>query len=218
MMRKGTRVMKSLRMASAMLFAGMALGSYGMAQQPPQQQQENQHQKPVQKPAQKDETQGMPGMQEHASHPMNVQTVKPEFPRMGKAQEQAKAPLMSLASLQQAAAETNPTLRQAEAELRAAKARQQQSGLYPNPTVGYTGDEIRGGSVGGGKQGFFVQQTIVTGGKLGLSRNVYAQDAKLAEIETQEQRTRVDSAVKMAFYRVLAAQELLDARRDLAHI
>src|SRR5881396_3111309 len=83
-MQKGTTVMKSLRMASAMLFTGMTLASYGMAQQPLQQQQGNQPQKPAQKPAQKDKMQGMPGMQEHAGHPMNPRTVKPEFPRMGK--------------------------------------------------------------------------------------------------------------------------------------
>jgi len=109
-------------------------------------------------------------------------------------------------------------LRQAEAEIRAAKARQRQSGLYPNPTVAYTGDEIRGGSVGGGKQGFFVQQTVITGGKLGLSREVFGKEVKLAEIEAEEQKTRVQSAVKMAFLRVLAAQELLDARRDMAKV
>ena len=109
----------------------------------------------------------------------------------------------------------NPTLRQAEAEIRAAKARRQQAGLYPNPTVGYTGDEMRGGSVGGGKQGFFVQQTIVTAGKLGLSRDVFGKEATLATIEADEQRIRVESAVQMAFIRVLAAQEMLDARRDL---
>jgi cobalt-zinc-cadmium efflux system outer membrane protein len=109
-------------------------------------------------------------------------------------------------------------LRQAELEIRATKARQQQAGLYPNPTVGYTGDEIRGGSVGGGKQGFFVQQTIVTGGKLGLSRDVFGKEVKLAELEAEEQKIRVQSAVKIAFLRVLAAQELLDARRDLASI
>ncbi len=91
-------------------------------------------------------------------------------------------------------------------------------GLYPNPSVGYAGDEIRGGSVGGGKQGFFVQQTIVMGGKLGKSRAVFGAEAKLAEIEAQEQQTRVETAVKMAFLRVLAAQEWLDARRDLAKI
>ncbi|MGC1088163.1 MAG: TolC family protein, partial [Candidatus Acidiferrum sp.] len=112
----------------------------------------------------------------------------------------------------------NPTMRQAEAEIRAAKARRQQAGLYPNPSVGYTGDEIRGGSIGGGKQGFFVQQTIVTGGKLAKTREVYGVESKLAEIEAQEQRARVETAVKMAFLRVLAAQEWLDARRDLAKI
>jgi cobalt-zinc-cadmium efflux system outer membrane protein len=63
-----------------------------------------------------------------------------------------------------------------------------------------------------------VQQTIVTAGKLGKSRDVLGREAKLAEIEAQEQRTRVETAVKMAFLRVLAAQEWLDARRDLAKI
>ena len=157
--------------------------------------------------------------QEHGEHPHGaIAAVKPEYPRMGRAQERAQGALVTLEQVQKIAGESNPTLRQAEAEIRAAKARQQQAGLYPNPTLGYTGDEIRGGSVGGGKQGFFVQQTVVTGGKLGLSRQVYGKDVKLAEIEAEEQKVRVESAVKMAFLRVLAAQELLDARRDLAKI
>jgi cobalt-zinc-cadmium efflux system outer membrane protein len=139
------------------------------------------------------------------------------FPRMGRSQENAPA-LFTLDSAQRMTAETNPTLRQAEDQIRASKARQHQAGLYPNPTVGYVGDEIRGGSVGGGKQGFFVQQTIVTGGKLSRSEEVYAKDLRIAEIEAEEQKLRVQDAVKTAFYRVLAAQELLDARRDLAKI
>src|SRR6266436_2988335 len=158
----------------------------------------------------------MPPQEQH--HQMNISVVKPEYPRMGRSQENAKGSLITLEQVQKIAIESNPTLRQAEAEIRAAKARQQQSGLYPNPTVAYTGDEIRGGSVGGGKQGFFVQQTVVTGGKLGLSREVFGKDVKLAEIEAEEQKMRVQSAVKMAFLRVLAAQELLDARRDMATI
>jgi cobalt-zinc-cadmium efflux system outer membrane protein len=156
----------------------------------------------------------MPRQETHA----HMETVKPEYPRMGRAQENAKGALVTLEQVQKIANESNPTLRQAEAETRAAKARQQQSGLYPNPTVAYTGDEIRGGSVGGGKQGFFVQQTVVTGGKLGLSREVFRKEAKLAQIEAEEQKIRVQSAVKMAFLRVLAAQELLYARRDMAAI
>ncbi len=151
-------------------------------------------------------------------HQMNIPVVKPEYPRMGRAQENARGSLITLEQVLKIAGESNPTQQQAKAEIRASKARQQQSGLYPNPTVAYTGDEIRGGSVGGGKQGFFVQQTVVTGGKLGLSREVFGKDVKLAEIEAQEQKMRVQSAVKMAFVRVLAAQELLDARRDMAAI
>ena len=151
-------------------------------------------------------------------HHMNIPAVTPVYPRLGRAQENAKSPLFTLDQAQKLAAESNPTLRQAETEIRAAKARQQQSGLYPNPTVGYAGDEIRGGSFSGGKQGFFVEQTIVTGGKLSRSKDVYAKEILLAEIEAQEQKIRVETSVKTAFYRVLAAQELLDARRDLAKI
>ncbi len=158
----------------------------------------------------------MPAQEPH--HGMKMAPVRPEYPRMGRAQENAKSALVTLEQVQKIASESNPTLRQAQAEIRAANARQQQSGLYPNPTMAYTGDEIRGGAVGGGKQGFFLQQTVVTGGKLRLSRGVFGKDVKLAEIEGEEQEMRVQSAVKMAFLRVLAAQELLYARRDMAMI
>ncbi|MGC1620239.1 MAG: TolC family protein [Candidatus Acidiferrum sp.] len=158
----------------------------------------------------------MPEQMQH--HQGEAPLVKPEYPEMGRAQKRAGAQAVTLEQVEKMASETNPTLRQAAAEIRAAKARQEQAGFFPNPSVGYTGDEIRGGSIGGGKQGFFVQQTIITGGKLGKNRAVYGSEAKLAELEAQEQRTRVETAVKMSFLRVLAAQEWLDARRDLAKI
>lgn len=203
--------MKSSRIIFAASLAALMLGGYTAAQQP---QQDH----PAQKPAQKDKMQDMPGIQERTGHQMNMQTVKPQFPRMGKAQEEAKGPLLNLTSLQQIATENNPTLRQAETEIRAAKARQQQSGLYPNPTAGYTGDEIRGGSIGGGKQGFFISQPIVTAGKLGKNRKIFGEEIRLSEVEAQEQKMRVENAVRIRFYRALAAQEMLEAQRDLARI
>jgi cobalt-zinc-cadmium efflux system outer membrane protein len=206
--------MKSSMKIFAALFAGMVLIGHATAQQP---QPEHQHPAPAQQPTQKP-MQDMPGMQEHAGHPMNMQTVKPQFPRMGKAQEEAQGPLVNLSELQKVAAENNPTLCQAETEIRAAQARRQQSGLYPNPTVGYTGDEIRGGSIGGGKQGFFVSQPIVTAGKLGKSRKILAEEVRLSEVEAEEQKMRVENAVRIVFYRVLAAQEMVEAQRDLARI
>jgi cobalt-zinc-cadmium efflux system outer membrane protein len=205
--------MKSFSRTLAALLAAFTIGGFAAARQP---QQEHEH--PPQKPAQQNSMQDMPGMQEHAGHQMNIEPVKPEFPRMGKAQEEAKGPLLSLASIEEIAKGSNPTLRQAEVEIRAAKARQRQSGLYPNPTIGYTGDEIRGGSIGGGKNGFFVSQAIVTAGKLGKNRNIFGEEIRLAEVEAEEQKMRVENAVRIGFYRVLAAQEMLEAERDLARI
>lgn len=155
--------------------------------------------------------------QEHMHHG-DIQAVQPVYPRMGRAQEQAKGKLFTLDEAQRLAAESNPTLRQAEAEIRAAQSRRQQAALYPNPTIGYAGDEIRGGAISGGKQGFFIQQSIVTGGKLAKTRVVFEKEVQLAQIEAEEQKLRVQNAVKTAFYRVLAAQELLETRRGLAQI
>ena len=169
--------MKSFTRSLRAVFAASMMAGYAAAQQP--QEPKHQQQKPEPNPAQDQSKQQM----QHGEHQMTMRTVEPVYPRMGKAQEQAKGPLMMLTTLQQLAADSNPTLRQAEAEIRAAKARQQQAGLYPNPTVGYTGDEIRGGSVGGGKQGFFVSQPIVTAGKLGKNRKIFGEEIRLAEVE-----------------------------------
>jgi outer membrane protein, heavy metal efflux system len=168
-------------------------------------------------------SQEMPHMQDaqqpHSQHEqMQMRPLPAAFPRIGRTQEQAHGTLFTLEEAQRLASESNPTLLQAEAEIRAAKARQKQAGLYPNPTVGYTGDEIRGGSVSGGKQGFFVQQTIVTAGKLSNSRKVLDKETEIAAIEAEEQKMRVETAIKLAYLRVLAAQELLDVRRELANI
>ena len=162
--------------------------------------------------------QASPMPQEHKHHHGEIQPVQPFYPRMQRAQERAAGKLFTLDEAQRLASDSNPTLRQAEAEIRAAKSRQQQAGLYPNPTLGYTGDEIRGGSISGGKQGFFVEQSLVTAGKLSKSKDVLGKEIRLAEIEAEEQKLRVQSAVKTAYYRVLAAQELLDARSDLSKI
>lgn len=155
----------------------------------------------------------------HAQHTMGrIPTVKPEFPRLGKSQENPASPLIGLEELEQTALANNPTLRQAEAEIGTSKARQRQSGLYPNPRVGYTGEEIRGGSFGGGQHGFFVSQRFVTAGKLGLNRKIFGQEVRISEIEAEEQRLRVLNGVRLAYYRVLATQEMLETEKDLLRI
>jgi len=159
----------------------------------------------------------MPGMpMQHENSTEQSRTV--EFPRLARAQSNSNASLFTLDRALEAARQHNPTYRQADAGIRAAHAREQQSTLFPNPTVGYSGDEIRGGQSHGGKQGFFVEQTIITAGKLARARDVFTKEMRLAEFEAEEQKVRVETAVKIVFYRVLAAQELSDSATDLARI
>ncbi len=191
----------------AILLAAVLLGSVFIFAQRTAAQTQQPQQKP---PAQ------MPGMESMQHGP--IPTVKPEFPRLGKSQENSAALLIRLEELEQMALARNPTLAQAEAEIQTSKARQLQVGLYPNPRAGYVGEEIRGGSFGGGQQGFFVSQSFVTGGKLGLNRKVAGEDVRISQIEAEEQKLRVVNAVRQEYYHVLSMQERLDTKRDLLRI
>ena len=127
----------------------------------------------------------------------------------------AKRPAMASADFEAVAEANNPTLKQANALVRESQAQARQAGLYPNPTAGYQGEQIRGGSYGGGEQGGFIQQTIVLGGKLGLRRDVYEQQSKSDQIGVEEQTSRVRNDVQHAFYDALAAQAAVELRQRL---
>ena len=109
----------------------------------------------------------------------------------------------------------NPTLQQAAAMVRRSQAEAAQAALYPNPSIGYEGDQIRGGSYGGGEQGGFVAQTIVLGGKLGLRRDVYQQQKQSDQIAAEAQEKRVHSEVTQSFYHALSAQQTVLVRGRL---
>src|SRR5712671_1733980 len=125
---------------------------------------------------------------------------------------------ITLEELQQMALQKNPTFGQSAANIQAAQGRKKQSGLYPNPIVGYQGEQIRGGSFHGGEQGFFVQQDIVMGGKLGLNRKIFDQELKQAETEADEQKLRVTTNVRMSYIQALAAQQTLELRHNLSNL
>jgi len=127
-------------------------------------------------------------------------------------------PGLRLEDLEQVALTNNPTMAQAQANLRVAAGLAKQAGLYPNPTVGYYGDEIRGGFTRGGKQGGFVSQTIVTGGKLRAARRVAELQAAEVETSGQVQRLRIVNNVRVSFYEVLAAQRSVEVRQNLAKL
>jgi outer membrane protein, heavy metal efflux system len=126
---------------------------------------------------------------------------------------------LTLSDLERMALAHNPTLGESRADLRASGGRRLQSGLYPNPTIGYEGREITGGDVyRGGEHGIFVEQSIVTGGKLRLSRQVFASEEAQAKAVAAAQQARVINSVRLAYYQALAAQQQVDLKSNLADL
>jgi len=134
-------------------------------------------------------------------------------------QDSISEPSLRLEDLERLALKKNPTIPQAAAAIREAQGREVQAGLYPNPILGYTGQELQPQVQGKTSEHFlFIEQTIVTGGKLRLGRNIFAQERLRAEIEQQAQIQRVLNTVRMIYYEVLGAQRLVDLRAELASI
>jgi outer membrane protein, heavy metal efflux system len=152
----------------------------------------------------------MAGMQMDHSSPPQSPAPAPQL-----LQGVATRPPVKLEAFLTMADRNNPTLRQAAALIRRSEAEARQAALYPNPTVGYEGDQIRGGSYGGGEQGGFVAQTIVLGGKLGLRRNIYEQQKQSGTIAAQAQLLRVHNDVTQMFYSALSAQHTVEVRGRL---
>lgn len=157
---------------------------------------------------------------------MNLKTYFPLIVRLcsmammltGVASAQSGDAGMSLDQIEKIALANNPTMAQVQANLRAAAGLARQAGLYPNPTIGYYGDEIRGGYTRGGKQGGFVSQTIVLGGKLGAARRVAERFRDEVDTSAQVQRLRILNNVRALFYQALAAQRLVNVRQNLARL
>lgn len=128
------------------------------------------------------------------------------------------------------ASERNPTLRQAAAQVEAARSRSLQAGLYPNPRIGYVGEQIGVPSelsgagtfartrTPGELQGGFVEQEIVTAGKLRLSRAKFAEEAEAARWRAAAQELRVRNGVGIRYFELLAAQRLLVLKRELSRV
>jgi outer membrane protein, heavy metal efflux system len=122
---------------------------------------------------------------------------------------------VSLADLEQLALELNPTLVQAGAQVRISRGKAIQAGLAPNPTVGYVAEQIGAEGTAGELHGMFVEQQIVTGGKLQLSRAKFIQEARQAELQVLAQRFRVLQGVRLAYYEALVRQRRLALRQHL---
>lgn len=134
------------------------------------------------------------------------------------AQPEAGPPL-TLPQLEEMALANNPTIRQAETGVAAARGRARQAGAWPNPVIGYTGEEIAAGEIiQRGAHGVFVDQTIPLGGKLRLSRAVFDREVDQAESVQQRQQLRILSSVRTLFYEVLTTERRVNVLAQLAQL
>ena len=126
---------------------------------------------------------------------------------------------ITLQQLEQLAIKNNPTVAQAEAALRAARGRLQQSGLYPNPVVGYMAEELAFRDPGSTSEHmFFAEQEILLGGKIGKAKKVFGSELRQAEILNEAQKTILLNAVRAGYYQVLGSQYQVEARQRLARL
>lgn len=129
----------------------------------------------------------------------------------------APAKKLSLDELVGMAQARHPAIGAAAARVDGARGAWVQTGLGPNPIVGYEADEM--GSEGtAGFQGGFVEKTFITGGKLGLNRGVASQELAKAQAELAAAQQRVANDVRTAYYDVLVAQRSLDVANTLVRI
>lgn len=121
----------------------------------------------------------------------------------------------TLADLQRIAAENSPQLRQAAADVEAARGAVIQAGAYPNPTMGYVANASNDGSTPTA-QGVLLQQTVKTFGKLKLQSAAAEMDLANAELALKKARNDLATQVRSGYFNLLVAREAVRVQRALA--
>lgn len=136
---------------------------------------------------------------------------------LGDAPPQPVTTAVTLEQLEGMALQSNPSLAEAGQRVRAAQGAWIQAGLYPNPSIGYSGEEIGGGG-SAGMHGMMISQQIVRGGKLALARSTAAAAVARAQEEFAAQRLRVLTDVRVAFYEAMVAQMVVEEATKLLRV
>ena len=115
---------------------------------------------------------------------------------------------MSLEDFESLALANNPTICQLAATTQKAAGFRTQVGLRANPIVGYQGTQLA--EQGTDQHTAFVQQEIVTGGKLDLNRRVLNEALRAQLLEVEAQKLRVSTDIRIRFFEALASQRRID--------
>lgn len=121
----------------------------------------------------------------------------------------------TLTVLQQIAATKSPTLHAAAFAVETARGNLIQARAYPNPTVGWNVQPSNDGSTAG-VQGPFIDQKIMTSGKLKKAAAAAEMDLANAELALRRARSDLATQVRNAYFAVLVAKETVRVNKALA--
>ena len=127
----------------------------------------------------------------------------------------AEPAAMTFAELAALAGNSHPDVKIARAAVIAAQGRFIQSGLYPNPIIGYYGTDLNEQAIRAGKEGINIIQLIVTNNKLGLARAAASKGVAAADWTAVSRYFDVVSRLRVAYFDAIAAQREVKVNEDL---
>lgn len=148
-----------------------------------------------------------------------LQKYFPSLPEVKAAPAAAPGPEgqpITLDELQKIAVTNSPVIRQALADVEAARGIAVQAGLYPNPVAG--GYNQTSGPGGGPVAGGYVNQTFKMPGKLKLAQMAALLDVQLNEFKLRQTEVDVQTRVRSGYFDVLVARESLKVSHALARL
>lgn len=122
---------------------------------------------------------------------------------------------LTLAELQRIGLSSSPLIKQAVARVENARGLALQAGLPPNPLIGFE-DDTYGTTGGAGYVGGFMDQLLITGGKLRLQRAIAAMDLRNAEVALRRAQMDLATQIRRNYFQLLVARENMRINRLLA--
>jgi cobalt-zinc-cadmium efflux system outer membrane protein len=149
-----------------------------------------------------------------------VQTVSDVVPARAENVVGASPPTagsLDLPALWNLALANNPSLRETEMQLEAARGRLIQAGLYPNPQFNYEQEEIGEAKEAAGTIRLFVVQEVVTAGKRRLDLAVAERGLDAASLALLGRRFEVLTRIRRAYYDYAGLVLALEADQEVVH-
>jgi outer membrane protein, heavy metal efflux system len=141
--------------------------------------------------------------------------------RSEEVQDSYQGKALSLADLQTIALESSPAIRKSRAEADSAMGAMIQAGLYPNPTIGYQGDQIQPSSNAlnnPAQHGAFLNQILKFPGKLPLAQAVAGYDYLNATIAVRRAQIDLATQVRQLYFAILVGQKSVEINTALAEL